>query len=129
MLGTGESRQFLVGLQKAGAVVAAEKVLVSRHQAANHNWRCHQQAHAKDQHAQQHNQDHQGPKTQHAEKLRDELRDRDNEIIQLKLDFQTAKQRMNSSVGMQVQMMNEQKKAKEEAQKKGEELDSLRQQV
>ena len=66
---------------------------------------------------------------QHAEKLRDELRDRGNEIIQLKLDFQTAKQRMNSSVGMQVQMMNEQKKAKEEAQKKGEELESLRQQV
>lgn len=66
---------------------------------------------------------------QHAEKLRDELRDRDNEIIQLKLDFQTAKQRMNSSVGMQVQMMNEQKKAKEEAAKKGEELDSLRHQV
>ena len=70
VFGTGESRQFLVGLQKAGAVVAAEKVLVSRHQAANHNRRCHQQAHAKDEHAQQHNQDHQGPKTQHAEKLR-----------------------------------------------------------
>ena len=36
---------------------------------------------------------------------------------------------MNSSVGMQVQMMNDQKKAKEEAAKKGEELDCLRQQV
>lgn len=66
---------------------------------------------------------------QHSENLRQELLERDNEIIQLKMDFETAKQRMNSSVSMQVQMMNEQKRAQEEADKKQEEITELSEKV
>ena len=42
----------------------------------------------------------------HADALRADALEKDNQIVQLKLDFDTAKQRMNSSVSMQVQMMN-----------------------
>lgn len=66
---------------------------------------------------------------QHSENLKHELFERDNEIIQLKMDFETAKQRMNSSVSMQVQMMNEQKKAQQEADKKQEEITELTKKV
>lgn len=66
---------------------------------------------------------------QHSENLKQELLERDNEIIQLKMDFETAKQRMNSSVSMQVQMMNEQKKAQQEADKKQEEITELTKKV
>ena len=55
---------------------------------------------------------------QHSENLKHELLEKDNEIIQLKMDFETAKQRMNSSVSMQVNMMNEQKKAQQVAEQK-----------
>lgn len=45
------------------------------------------------------------------------------------MDFATAKQRMNSSVGMQVQMMNDLKKAKEDHEKRTEELETLKKEM
>lgn len=45
------------------------------------------------------------------------------------MDFATAKQRMNSSVGMQVQMMNDLKNAKDDSQRKTEELEAVKKEL